>query len=193
MAKTKGIKLTDKTKKIIMYSSLGLIAVFVIMQIVKKKKDQETGGGSEDDCGGRYKDNSEYGQKVMKVQSNVGISGCDVDGIVGNQTNGAVKSKYPKLYSRYGGVTSANIDIYLDGNRLEAQQTGTTTRTYTDKVKELQRKLNLPTQYQTGFAGDITNNELKRKYPSYYNNYGRISEGNIDTYLNIVTNNPVFG
>jgi hypothetical protein len=193
MAKTKGIKLTDKTKKIIMYSSLGLIAVFVIMQIVKKKKDQETGGGSEDDCDGRYKDNSEYGQKVMKVQSNVGISGCDVDGIVGNQTNGAVKSKYPKLYSRYGGVTSANIDIYLDGDRLEAQQTGTTTRTYTDKVKELQRKLNLPTQYQTGFAGDITNNELKRKYPSYYNNYGRISEGNIDTYLNIVTNNPVFG
>ena len=176
-----------------MYSSLGLIAVFVIMQIVKKKKDKENGGGSKDYCGGRYKDNSEYGQKVMKLQSNVGITDCDVDGIVGNQTNGAVKTKYPKLFTRYGGVTRSNIDIYLDGDKLEAQQTGMVTKTYADKVKELQRKLNLPTQYQTGFAGDMTNSELKRKYPSYYNNYGRISESNIDTYLNIVSTKPVFG
>ena len=194
MAKTKKINLTPKTKKIILYSSVGLIAVYVLMRLVGKKDDSETNESNEE-CAGRYKDNSEYGQKVMKLQEKVGISGCDVDGVVGRQTNGAVKAKYPKMYARYGAVTALNVDKYLNGDVLEAQETSSPTASYTDKVKELQRLLGFPANLQTGNApiGGKTNTTLQTRYPTYFRNYGNVSVSNIDRYLQLVRTQPVFG
>ncbi len=73
------------------------------------------GKASLDPCGGRRRDNSAHGLKVMILQDRVGITGCDKDGIAGSQTNGAVKAKYPSLYATLGNVSVNNIDKYLAG------------------------------------------------------------------------------
>lgn len=117
-----------KKKIIILAITTALVGTAAAMSISKKNKqakankpndgsDEEggddSGGGAFDPCAARRKDTSAYGLKVMVLQERVGIRGCDKDGIVGPQTNGAVKSKYPTLYSGLGGVTPANIDKYL--------------------------------------------------------------------------------
>lgn len=188
----------EKTKKIILYSSLATIVVFIVVAIIKKKKDDANlnknsggggGGGSNlDPCGGRSKDTSDYGNKVMSLQKKVGIDGCDVDGIVGSQTNNAVKLKYPTLYLQLGGVSESNIDKYLSAG------TSKTELSYEDKVKQLQKLLGMPSNLQTGFAGDITNGNVQRKYPNEYARYGKIGANNIDTYISIVKSRiPTFG
>lgn len=188
----KSFKLNKKTKQIILYTSVGLIAVYVIARLIKKSDTQNNTGGI-DPCAGRNKNTTTYGQKVMKLQENVGITGCDIDGIVGNQTNGAVKAAYPNLYARYGKVTTSNIDIYLDGEVMEAREILPADQTYANKVKELQKRLGLPANQQTGIATETTNSTLQRKYPTYYRNYGKVALSNIDSYLQVVRSQVVFG
>lgn len=190
----KALQLNKKTKKIILFSSLGLIAIYVVVHLMKKSDGQKPNkGGNGEDCAGRNKNTTSYGLKVMELQENVGISGCDIDGIVGNQTNGAVKSAYPKLYAKHGGVSTSNIDIYLNGDVLEAKEVLPKDSTFTAKVKELQKKLGLPTNQQTGIVTEVTNSTLNSKFPTYYRNYGRVSLANIDSYLQVVRSQVIFG
>lgn len=188
----KSFKLDKKTEKIILFSSIGLIAVYVIARLVKKSSDN-INKGSADTCMGRNKDTSEYGQKVMQLQENVGITGCDIDGIVGKQTNGAVKNAYPFLYARYGGVKPSNIDIYLDADVNEAKEILPADQVFANKVKELQKRLGLTSSQQTGIVTPITNTTIQRKYPTYYRNYGNVGLSNIDSYLQIVRSQIIFG
>jgi len=119
-------------KIIILIASSALLGTAVAMGALKPKKSQipkgdSSEGGSSgepplvggsaslDPCGGRNRDNSAYGLKVMVLQDRVGITGCDKDGIAGSQTNGAIKAKYPSLYATLGNVSVNNIDKYLAG------------------------------------------------------------------------------
>lgn len=112
-------------KIIILAASTLLIGAAAAIAVVKPKKREEgspdepapvpNGGGFVDPCGGRAKNTSAFGLKVMALQEKAGITGCDKDGIVGPQTNAAVKAKFPALYASLGNVTIANIDKYLGG------------------------------------------------------------------------------
>jgi hypothetical protein len=199
--------MNEKTKKVILYSSLATILAFIIVAIAKKKKDKPTtsGGGSgseesgggfdvniNDPCAGRNKDTSAYGLKVMSLQRINGITGCDVDGFAGPKTNGIIKIKHSTLFSRLGNVSPSNIDEYLEASRVMANAQEDIS--FVNKVKELQKLLGMPSSQQTGFAGDITHGKLQSKYPNEYARYGRIGSTNIDTYLNIAKSRiPTFG
>lgn len=78
---------------------------------------------------GRYYGTTAFAIKVRQVQKEIGITGCDVDGLVGNQTNNALKTKYPKTFSVYGNLTESNIEQYLDGKfeKSQAQKEGNAT------------------------------------------------------------------
>jgi hypothetical protein len=135
-----------KKRNIIIASVSGALALVAVGIAVKKAKDKKaleegggdgggsggnggggsgggTGGGSAAWGNGCYnaRDTSAYGLKVMQLQKNVGLTNCDVDGLVGNQTNGAVKTAYPTTYAKYGAVTPSNIDTYLNAKSLENQ------------------------------------------------------------------------
>ncbi len=90
----------------------------------EEKKPEETGGGSGTGSGGGTggeKTYTDYQKKVMKLQ---GIVGAGVDGAVGKNTNGAVKSYFPNSYAKLGDVTTANIDAYLAlGDKREIADT----------------------------------------------------------------------
>jgi hypothetical protein len=113
-------------KIIILAASTLLIGAAAAIAVVKPKKREDGspdepapvpngGGGFVDPCGGRAKNTSAFGLKVMALQEKAGITGCDKDGIVGPQTNAAVKAKFPALYASLGNVTASNIDNYLAG------------------------------------------------------------------------------
>ena len=125
-----------ETKKIILLTT-GILAVAGAAAAIKitrdKKKDEgvgetdETtedtgeGGGTptpSDPCAGRNKNTSSFGLKVMQVQKNIGLTGCDVDGFVGSQTNTALAKKYPKTYAMLGNLSAANIDTYLKNSDM---------------------------------------------------------------------------
>jgi hypothetical protein len=124
-----------ETKKLILITT-GMIAVAgaaAAIKITRDKKKQENleepetneedGGGTvtpspSDPCAGRNKNTSSFGLKVMQVQKNIGLTGCDADGFAGNQTNTALAKKYPRTYAMLGNLSSANIDTYLKNSDM---------------------------------------------------------------------------
>ena len=118
-----------KKQTIILVASAVLVGTASAMGIAKAIKNKKEGNdgaeptpvpnktktGGSLPCGGRAKDTSAYGIKVMALQKKVGITGCDADGLVGDITNGAVKNAYPVLFSKLGNVSPNNIDFYLAG------------------------------------------------------------------------------
>jgi hypothetical protein len=121
------------TKRLIAAAAIGGAGFLIyknwdkISNMFKKKeeeKPEETGGGSGTGSGGGTsgeKTYTDYQKKVMKLQ---GIVGAGVDGAVGKNTNGAVKSYFPNSYAKLGDVTTANIDAYLAlGDKREIADT----------------------------------------------------------------------
>jgi hypothetical protein len=146
-----------KKKTIILIASAVLVGTATAMGIAKRAKDKKEGagtgdgtnggggtgggGGTTDPCGSRAKDTSAYGLKVMALQERVGITGCDKDGLVGSQTNGAVKAKYPTLFATLGNVTPANIDSYLAGKVTGREILMTTAESLVNAVNNNNKKL----------------------------------------------------
>jgi hypothetical protein len=120
------------TKRLIAAAAIGGAGYLIyknwdkISNMFKKKeeKPEQTGGGSGTGSGsgtGGEKTYTDYQKKVMKLQ---GIVGAGVDGAVGKNTNGAVKSYFPNSYAKLGDVTTANIDAYLAlGDKREIADT----------------------------------------------------------------------
>jgi len=124
-----------ETKKIILLTT-GILAVAgaaAAIKITRDKKKEESveeepetedeGGGTvtpsqSDPCAGRNKNSSAFGLKVMQVQKNIGLKGCDVDGFAGNQTNTALAKKYPNTYAIHGKLSASNIEIYLKNSDM---------------------------------------------------------------------------
>lgn len=89
-----------------------------------EKKASGTTGGGTTGGGTTYQGPSPYQQKVMSLQTRLGI-GVDGDpGYTANsQTNKAVASWFPVTYARLGNVSPSNIDAYLAlGTKKETQQ-----------------------------------------------------------------------
>lgn len=87
-----------------------------------EKKASGTTGGGTTGGGTTYQGPSPYQQKVMSLQTRLGI-GVDGDpGYTANsQTNKAVASWFPLTYARLGNVSPSNIDAYLAlGTRRES-------------------------------------------------------------------------
>lgn len=75
----------------------------------------------------RYNGSTAFAIRVKQVQKEIGITGCDVDGLVGNQTNKALKDKYPNTFIVYGNLSESNIEQYLGGKfekGYESQKSG---------------------------------------------------------------------
>lgn len=92
-----------------------------------EKKGGGTTGGGTTGGGTTYQGPTPYQQKVMSLQTRLGI-GVDGDpGYTANsQTNKTVASWFPLTYARLGNVSQSNIDSYLAlGTRRETAQTGT--------------------------------------------------------------------
>ena len=92
-----------------------------------EKKASGTTGGGTTGGGTTYQGPTPYQQKVMSLQTRLGI-GVDGDpGYTANsQTNKTVASWFPLTYARLGNVSPTNIDAYLAlGTRRETAQTGT--------------------------------------------------------------------
>ena len=92
-----------------------------------EKKGSGTTGGGTTGGGTTYQGPTPYQQKVMSLQTRLGI-GVDGDpGYTANsQTNKTVASWFPLTYARLGNVSQSNIDAYLAlGTRRETAQTGT--------------------------------------------------------------------
>ena len=86
------------------------------------KKGSATTGGGTTGGGTTYQGPSPYQQKVMTLQTRLGI-GVDGDpGFTANsQTNRTVASWFPITYARLGNVSPSNIDSYLAlGTRRES-------------------------------------------------------------------------
>lgn len=87
-----------------------------------EKKASGTTGGGTTGGGTTYQGPSPYQQKVMSLQTRLGI-GVDGDpGYTANsQTNKTVASWFPLTYARLGNVSPSNIDAYLSlGTRRES-------------------------------------------------------------------------
>ena len=87
-----------------------------------EKKASGTTGGGTTGGGTTYQGPTPYQQKVMSLQTRLGI-GVDGDpGYTANsQTNKAVASWFPLTYARLGNVSPSNIDAYLAlGTRRES-------------------------------------------------------------------------
>jgi hypothetical protein len=87
-----------------------------------EKKASGTTGGGTTGGGTTYQGPTPYQQKVMSLQTRLGI-GVDGDpGYTANsQTNKAVASWFPLTYARLGNVSPSNIDAYLSlGTRRES-------------------------------------------------------------------------
>lgn len=87
-----------------------------------EKKASGTTGGGTTGGGTTYQGPTPYQQKVMSLQTRLGI-GVDGDpGYTANsQTNKAVASWFPVTYARLGNVSPSNIDAYLAlGTRRES-------------------------------------------------------------------------
>jgi len=153
----------------------------------------------------RYNGNTAFAIKVKQVQREIGIMGCDVDGLVGGQTNGLIATKYPKTYRVYGGLTEANIDQYLGGKYEKSQSGGAMgdnvvigdityvwnseckryngADEFSKKVKTVQSEIGLSGCELDGLVGNITNNTLKSKYPKTFAKFGGLTSSNISEYL----------
>lgn len=86
------------------------------------KKGGSTTGGGTTGGGTTYQGPTPYQQKVMSLQTRLGI-GVDGDpGYTANsQTNKTVASWFPLTYARLGNVSPTNIDAYLAlGTRRES-------------------------------------------------------------------------
>jgi hypothetical protein len=133
-----------KKSSIIIASVSGALALVATGMAIKKAKDKKSSGGDtdidetevkpqENGSGGgttlntwgvgctNARDTSAYGLKVMQVQKNIGFTNCDVDGLVGPMTNGALQKKYPELYKTHGNLSPSNIDVYLAGSPLRVK------------------------------------------------------------------------
>lgn len=87
-----------------------------------EKKGGGTTGGGTTGGGTTYQGPTPYQQKVMSLQTRLGI-GVDGDpGYTANsQTNKTVASWFPLTYARLGNVSQSNIDAYLAlGTRRES-------------------------------------------------------------------------
>lgn len=87
-----------------------------------EKKGSGTTGGGTTGGGTTYQGPTPYQQKVMSLQTRLGI-GVDGDpGYTANsQTNKTVASWFPLTYARLGNVSQSNIDAYLAlGTRRES-------------------------------------------------------------------------
>jgi hypothetical protein len=88
-----------------------------------EKKASATTGGATTGGGTTYQGPSPYQQKVMTLQTRLGI-GVDGDpGFTSNsQTNRTVASWFPVTYAKLGNVSISNIDSYLAlGTKKEFQ------------------------------------------------------------------------
>lgn len=96
-----------------------------------EKKASGTTGGGTTGGGTTYQGPTPYQQKVMSLQTRLGIGVDGFTTLVGgnpsdSQTNKAVASWFPLTYARLGNVSPSNIDAYLAlGTRRETAQTGT--------------------------------------------------------------------
>ena len=136
-----------KQKNIIIGAAIVGVAGYFGIRAIKKARDKKrleaeaaarakaeaektgggTTGGGTTGGGTTYQGPTPYQQKVMSLQTRLGI-GVDGDpGYTANsQTNKAVASWFPVTYARLGNVSASNIDAYLSlGTRRETAQTGT--------------------------------------------------------------------
>lgn len=97
-----------------------------------EKKASGTTGGGTTGGGTTYQGPTLYQQKVMSLQTRLGIGVDGFTTLVGgnpsdSQTNKAVASWFPLTYARLGNVSPSNIDAYLAlGTKKETQQAPTT-------------------------------------------------------------------
>lgn len=131
-----------KQKNIIIGAAIVGVAGYFGYRAIKKARDKKrleaeaaakakaeaektgggTTGGGTTGGGTTYQGPSPYQQKVMSLQTRLGI-GVDGDpGYTANsQTNKAVASWFPVTYARLGNVSPSNIDAYLAlGTRRES-------------------------------------------------------------------------
>lgn len=151
----------------------------------------------------RYNGSTAFAIRVKQVQKEIGIIGCDIDGIVGNQTNNTLALKYPKTYRAFGGLTESNIDQYL-GGKYENTSGGAGNNVvigdvtyswnndckryngvdeFSKKVKTVQQEIGLSGCELDGLVGNTTNNYLQKKYPKTYAKFGALTATNIEEYL----------
>jgi hypothetical protein len=88
-----------------------------------EKKGSATTGGGTTGGGTTYQGPSPYQQKVMTLQTRLGIGVDGNPGFTANsQTNRTVASWFPITYARLGNVSMLNIDSYLAlGTKKEFQ------------------------------------------------------------------------
>lgn len=122
-----------------------------------EKKAGATTGGATTGGGTGYQGPTEYQQKVMTLQTRLGIG---VDGNPGttmySQTNLTTRSWFPLTFAKLGPVSPSNIDAYLAlGTKKEPKPAPPPQ--YTDKVKKLKdaldqgRTLRINTQYAISY------------------------------------------
>lgn len=132
-------------------------------------------------CAGRNKNTTPFGMKVMQVQKNIGLKGCDVDGFAGNQTNTAIAKKYPRTYAMQGNLSAANIDIYLKNNDI-----------LTSRISEIDNIINAVKSGKKAYIFD-NNNKFVSVYQILKAPDGKFISSTLRTFLKTgLTFNSVF-
>ena len=107
-----------KNEKAIIYGAGAVLVGFGLYRYFQRKQAEKKVVAETDKTGdpnktygypGPYTGPTPYQQKVMQIQSFLGVA---VDGIPGPQTNGAWARRAPATFAKYGPIAPANIDFY---------------------------------------------------------------------------------